>query len=103
MVLLKKYKAHLVAKGSTQQKGIDYLDTFFPVAKMVIVKVILALVTIHGWSLSQLDVNNAFLHNDLHEEVYMSFFPSVYHEGELLPDDTICKLHKSLCGLKQAS
>ena len=90
-------------RGLLNKKVLTTWDTFLPVAKMVIVKVILALVTIHGWSLSQLDVNNAFLHNDLHEEVYMSFFPSVYHEGELLPDDTICKLHKSLCGLKQAS
>lgn len=59
------YQACLVVKGFTQQEGVDYLDTFSPVAKMVAVKTLLALPTIHGWILTQLDINNAFLHGDL--------------------------------------
>ena len=68
---LKQYNARLVAKRYTQQEGIDYLDTFSPVAQMVIMKVLLALAAIYGSFLTQLDVNNAFLYSDLHEEFYM--------------------------------
>lgn len=61
----------LIAKGFTQSKGIDYKETFAPMAKLITVRCLLSIAAVSHWSLHQMDVQNAFLRVDLLEEVYV--------------------------------
>lgn len=66
---VERYKAHLIAKGHTQPEGLDFFETYSPVAKLVIVKLLLLVVANRKWPLIQHGVNNAFLNGDLFVEV----------------------------------
>jgi histone deacetylase 1/2 len=96
---IERYKARLVAKGFKQRYGIDYEDTFSPVVKIATVKLVLSVAVSRGWNLRQLDVQNAFFHGVLEEEVYMRQPPGF--EKTSVPN-YVCRLDKAIYGLKQA-
>jgi hypothetical protein len=95
-----RYKARLVAKDFTQISGKDFGATFAPVAKLTSVRLLVSLAASHSWLLHQLDVKNAFLHGNLLETIYMDPPPGFRAEGEYA--GKVCRLRKSLYGLKQS-
>jgi len=94
-----RFKARFVVRGFDQIKGKDYKHTFSPVAKLLTVRVLMALATAKIWPLYQLDINNAFFHGYLDEEVYI-VPPQGYTK---CPPRKVCRLKRSLYGLEQAS
>ncbi|BBN67359.1 transposable element gene [Prunus dulcis] len=96
---IQKNKARLVAKGYAQKPGIDYNETFAPVARLDTIRTIVALAAKNNWKLYQLDVKSAFSNGVLEEEVYIEQPDGFLVKGK---EDKVYKLHKALYGLKQA-
>jgi hypothetical protein len=94
---IERYKACLVARGFTQEEGIDYFETFSLVIKQVTVRLVFSILVSRDWKNHQLDIYNAFLNGILDEEVYMKQ-PSGFVDSAL--PSHVCRLHKSLYGLK---
>nr|GEW26019.1 zinc finger, CCHC-type [Tanacetum cinerariifolium] len=94
-----KYKARLVIQGFRQKEGIDFFDTYAPVARISTIRLLLALAAIYDLVIYQMDVKTAFLNGDFDEEIYMK-----QPEGFVMPghESKVCKLKKLLYGLKQA-
>src|SRR6267142_2109264 len=97
---IKQYKAQLVAHSFTQIFGVDYYNTFSPVAKLASFRSVLALAARFDWDIKSFDFNSAYLNGKLDEdkEIYMQALPGYEGQGE----HSIKRLKKSLYGLKQA-
>ncbi|KAL5767307.1 hypothetical protein ACOSQ2_014090 [Xanthoceras sorbifolium] len=94
---IERYKARLAAKGFHQTLGLDFKKTFSPVVKSSTIRIILALAVSSDWDIQHIDINNAFLNSDLHEAVYITQPEGFIHPSQ---PSMVCKLHKSLYGLK---
>jgi len=92
-------KDRLVAQGYSQQEGIDYTETFAPVARLEAIRLLLSYAVNHGIILHQMDVKNVFLNGVISEEVY---FKQPKGIENLKHPNHVYKLKKSLYGLKQA-
>ena len=96
---VERYKARLVAQGFTQEENKDYFETYSPVANLTTIRLMLTLAVHNNWEIHQMDVKTAYLNGDLKEEIYMK-----QPEGYIMPgsENKVCKLKKSLYGLKQS-
>jgi hypothetical protein len=91
-------KARLIAKGYSQVEGLDFDETFSPIARLESIRMLLAYATHHGFKLYQMDVKSAFLNGPIKEEVYVEQPPGFESEGY---PNHVYKFHKALYGLKQ--
>jgi hypothetical protein len=96
---ISRYKARLVARGFSQVPGMDYNETFSPVLRITSFRALLAIAAQFHLFVYQMDVRTTFLHDDLHEEIYMEQPPTYTSKDH---PDYVCKLVKSLYGLKQS-
>jgi len=94
-----RHKARLVAKGYSQVEGVDFNETFAPVAKFTTIRCMLAIGAIMDLEIHQMDVKTAFLNGELEEDIYMDQPQGVVQDGK---EHLVCKLKKSLYGLKQS-
>ena len=87
----------MAAKGYSQQTGVDFHETFAPIARLDTIRTIIAVAAQKGWLLYQLDIKSAFLNGKLEEEIYVEQTQGFVVDME---ENKVYKLKKALCGLK---
>ena len=97
---VERFKARLIAQGYSQSQRVDYQEVFSPVVRYSSIRALLALANVRDWEVHQMDVKTAFLQGDLDEEIYMKQ-PDGYIDKD--KPNHVCKLKKSIYGLKQAA
>jgi hypothetical protein len=97
---IEKYKSRFVARGFSKKEGVDYEETFAPIAKYTSIRAVMSLVSIMGWKIHQMDVKTTFLNGIIEEEVYIEKSSGFEISGK---ESHVCMLKKALYGLKQAS
>jgi hypothetical protein len=97
--LITKHKARLVTKGYVQKAGIDFVEVYAPVAKLDLVRMLLALAAQEEWMVHHMDVKSAFLNRDLRKELYVVQPPGFVEKGQ---EHKVYRLRKALYGLRQA-
>jgi hypothetical protein len=97
---VERYKAKLVARGFTQTYGVDYNETFAPVAKFTSIRCILTLAALEDMEIHQMNVKTPLFNGELEKEIYMEQPQGFVHQGG---EHVMCKFHKSLYSLKQSS
>ena len=98
---IERFKARLVAKGYVQVEGVDYFEIYAPVAKPTSIRVVLAIATFEDWDIDNMDVDTAFLQSPVHEVIYVSQ-PEGFEQRGRGGRELVCRVHKSLYGLRQA-
>jgi stage V sporulation protein SpoVS len=88
-----RYKARLVARGFTQEKGVDYHETFAPTMRVISIRALLALAAYNDWEVEQLDVVTAFLEADIEEEIYVRQ-PEGFRHFDINGEERVCLLKK---------
>lgn len=96
-----RYKARLVAQGNHQEPGQHFGETFAPVANVILLRILLTMAVGHNYQVFHLDVDNAFLHGEIDQLLYVSQPPHFYNKRSSGP--LVCRLNKGLYGLKQAA
>ena len=96
---IEKFKARFVARGFSQVEGVDYEETFAPMARYTSIRSIISIAAKMGWKIHQMDVKTAFLNGFIQEEVYIEQPQSFEVHGK---ESHVCRLKKALYGLKQA-
>lgn len=98
---ISRYKGRIVAQGYSQQYGVDFFDTFAPVAKITSLRLLIALAAIFDWELENMDVDTAYLNADVEEVIYIEL-PEGCEEYDKNGEKLVGRLVKSIYGLKQA-
>jgi len=99
---IKKFKARFCVRGDKQIKGVDYFETYAPVVSWSTIRMLLCLSLQYGWFTKAVDFANAFVHEEIKEDVYVSL-PTIFQDDSGVQNkELVLKLKKSLYGLAQS-